>query len=185
VNQDTGLVLEHAWLEHACVILDPTLPDARLAYFPGLRFACRDGLAEAAALPGMLECSCGLPIFFRSGPGGHDSPAFRAAREAAVRYAGIRARGDGHRPPSRSLEGRSWQARDHGRGWNNPGDGCEAQAPGRMSRRRRHRPCRTFAGRRCRAMIGGIPITSVEAQGYPGQEGRQREPGKVARPGRG
>jgi hypothetical protein len=93
VNRDTGLVLEHAWPEHAGSILDPTLPDALLAYLPGLRFAGRDGLAEAAPHPGMLECGCRLPIFFPFGFGGYESPAFRAAREAAERYAGVRARG--------------------------------------------------------------------------------------------
>jgi hypothetical protein len=96
VNRDTGLVLEHAWPEHACVILDPTLPDAPLAYLPALRSAGRDGLAEAAALPGILECGCRLPIFFCFGFGGYGSPAFRAARDAAERYAGFRAPRDGH-----------------------------------------------------------------------------------------
>jgi hypothetical protein len=79
------LPFEQAWLEYAGVILDPTLPDAVLAYFPGPRFPGRDGLVAAAALPRMLECGCSLPIFFCLGFGGYDSPGFRAARETEER----------------------------------------------------------------------------------------------------
>jgi hypothetical protein len=60
VNRKFRLPFEHAWLEHAGVILDTNLPDADLAYFPGLRFPGRDGLATAAALPEMLECGTGV-----------------------------------------------------------------------------------------------------------------------------
>jgi hypothetical protein len=94
VNSKYRLPFERAWLEYAGVILDPTPPNAVLAYFPGPRFPGRDGLVAAAALPGMLEYGCSLPIFFRFGFGGYDSPGFRVTREAAERYAGTRTEGD-------------------------------------------------------------------------------------------
>jgi hypothetical protein len=130
VIRDTGLVLEHAWLEYAGVILDPTLPDARLAYFPGLRFAGRDGLAEAAPLPGMLECSCRLPAFFRFGSGGYECPDFRSAREAAERDAGIRARGGRTLIALPVAGGRSWRGAIIGAGREIPGMVANPGRPG-------------------------------------------------------
>jgi hypothetical protein len=117
------LVFEHAWIEHEGAILDPTLPEDDLVYFPGLRFVGRDELIQANALPETDQVAIGigadgtvsivpvarssrrdsasrddsrehrkrgprLPIFFRFGFGGYDHPEFRAAREAAMRYAG-------------------------------------------------------------------------------------------------
>ena len=35
---DGQLVFEHGWVEHEGEIIDPTLPGADMAYFPGLRF---------------------------------------------------------------------------------------------------------------------------------------------------
>ncbi len=77
------------------VILDLTLPDTVLAYFPGLRFPGKEGLVEAVALPGMLECGYNMPIFCRIGLGGCESPEFRAAHKAAYRSASILAREGG------------------------------------------------------------------------------------------
>jgi hypothetical protein len=102
------LVIEHAWIEHQGVLLDPTLPERDLEYFPGLRFVGRNGLAEAtalptlelgalvigadgvvaaAALPDLRGCGKGPPIFHKFGLGGAEHEGFQAAREAAERFA--------------------------------------------------------------------------------------------------
>lgn len=80
------MALEHAWLEFEGVILDPTLPDRDLVYFPSLRFSGREGLAAAAAIP-KKDWDPPVPIFFRFGFGGYDHPEFRAARETAEKLA--------------------------------------------------------------------------------------------------
>jgi len=91
VNLRSRLVFEHAWIEHEGVLLDPTLPEGNLAYFPGLRCVGRNGLAETVGLPSLGEgaiaisgdgvveaaaspdlrgCGKGSPIFFKFGFGG-------------------------------------------------------------------------------------------------------------------
>src|SRR4051812_6517501 len=95
---------------------------------PSLRISGRKGLL-GAALPGMLERGCRLPIFFHFGFGGYECPEFRAAREAAERYAGVLAREGGPQtvaPVMRRLslgeEQPSALSRD-------PGEGCEPKTP--------------------------------------------------------
>jgi hypothetical protein len=82
------LPIEHGWVEKDGVIVDPTLPLDKGVYFPGLRFKGQRGLAEALriAKPGYTT---ELPIFYRFGWGGVDSPEFRAALIAAYRHAGL------------------------------------------------------------------------------------------------
>jgi hypothetical protein len=108
VNRRSRLLFEHAWIEHEGVILDPTRPEDDLGYFPGLRFVGRNGLAEAAALPtlelgalvvgadgvvtaaaspDLRGCGKGPSIFYKFGFGGYEHQGFRAAREAAERFA--------------------------------------------------------------------------------------------------
>ena len=41
------LILEHGWVELDGEIIDPTLPEADMPYFPGLRFVGKAGLEEA------------------------------------------------------------------------------------------------------------------------------------------
>jgi hypothetical protein len=60
VNRRSRLVFEHAWIEHEGALLDPTLPDRDLAYFPGLRCCGREGLAEAEALPEAGSAAIGI-----------------------------------------------------------------------------------------------------------------------------
>lgn len=88
VNQG-GMVLEHGWVEKNGVIVDPTSPDEPLVYFPGLRFRGQQGLAEALAIPKPGRWCEDLPIFYRFGWAGIDSPEFRAASSAAYRYVGM------------------------------------------------------------------------------------------------
>jgi hypothetical protein len=85
------LVIEHGWVEKDGVIVDPTLPARELAYFPGLRFTGQRGLAEAMRIPKPEHTGEDLPIFYRFGWGGIDSPEFRSALVAAYRYAGAEA----------------------------------------------------------------------------------------------
>lgn len=90
VNTSTGLVVEHGWIEKDGQIVDPTLPDEPMAYFPGLRFKGREGLAQAMSIPKPAQAKPrDLPIFLRFGWGGIDSLAFRTASIAAYRFAGM------------------------------------------------------------------------------------------------
>lgn len=79
-----GFPLEHGWVERDGEIIDPTLLDDGIAYFPGLRFQGQRGIAEALALPKPDYTTEDLPIFYRMGWGGNDSPEFRAARDRAM-----------------------------------------------------------------------------------------------------
>lgn len=82
-----GFPIEHGWVEKDGVIIDPTLPNGPLAYFPGLRFGGQLGLAKALHIP-KLPRTNDLPFFLRFGWGGIDSPEFRAAQSAAQRFLG-------------------------------------------------------------------------------------------------
>lgn len=80
---------EHGWVEKDGVIIDPTLPNDDLDYFPGLRFKGQQGLAKAMQISKPKYTVEDLPIFCRFGWGGVDSPKFRAAMIAAYRYVGM------------------------------------------------------------------------------------------------
>ena len=80
--------IEHGWVEKDGVIVDPTLPLKQGVYFPGLRFTGQRGLAEALRIT-KPEYTAELPIVYRFGWGGIDSPEFRAALIAAYRHAGL------------------------------------------------------------------------------------------------
>jgi hypothetical protein len=84
-----GLVIEHGWVEQDGEIIDPTLPDADVAYFAGLRFKGRDGLDFTWRIPGLIESGKKLPIFYRFGWGGVNSPEFLQAIVEAYRFAGM------------------------------------------------------------------------------------------------
>jgi len=88
---EKAMVIEHGWVERDGVIVDPTLPDRPLDYFPGLRFRGHRGLTEALRIPKPEYTDEDFPIFFRFGWGGIDSPEFRVALTAAYRYAGMEA----------------------------------------------------------------------------------------------
>jgi len=84
---DGVLPIEHGWVEKNGEIIDPTLPDDDLAYFAGLRFNGGLGLSKAIQIPKPDYCE-DLPIFYRFGWGGIDSPEFRAACVDSYRHAG-------------------------------------------------------------------------------------------------
>jgi hypothetical protein len=73
---DSLLVIEHAWIELAGRIVDPTRWASGLAYFPALRFD-KDQLLDA------LVDSAKLPLSWRSGQSLRDNPAYhQASRDA-------------------------------------------------------------------------------------------------------
>ena len=47
----SNFCIEHGWVEHDGIVIDPTLPDDKMAYFPGLRFTGGRGIAEAIQIP--------------------------------------------------------------------------------------------------------------------------------------
>ena len=78
------MVIEHGWVEKDGVIIDPTLPDDDLDYFPGLRFKGQRGLAKAMKIPKPKRTREDFPIFYRFGWGGIDSPEFRASLDSGL-----------------------------------------------------------------------------------------------------
>jgi len=86
----SGLCMEHAWVERDGRIIDPTLPDDDLVYFGGLRF---NGAAELESamltIPKRPGCE-DLPILYRFGWGGKDSPDMQEAWKEAVAYSNNR-----------------------------------------------------------------------------------------------
>ena len=83
-----GFAIEHGWIEFDGEIIDPTRPTDKMIYFPGLRFDGMRGLSTALQIP-KPKGNEDLPIFYRFGWGGGDSPDFRAAREAESRYSNL------------------------------------------------------------------------------------------------
>jgi hypothetical protein len=86
---DHGIAIEHGWVEKDGVIVDPTLPEVELSYFPGLRFKGLRGLSEAFTIPKPKHTKDDFPIFYRFGWGGIESPEFRSALVAAYRFNGL------------------------------------------------------------------------------------------------
>lgn len=85
---DGHFAFEHGWVEKDGVIIDPTPLCGDIAYFPGLRFRGQYEVAKAMDIPIPeygTEC---LPLFYRFGWGGIESPEFRAALIAAYRHIG-------------------------------------------------------------------------------------------------
>jgi hypothetical protein len=80
-----GFLIEHGWIEFNGEIIDPTLPKDDPVYFPGLRFDGMAELSKAMKIP-KDKGTDDFPIFYRFGWGGNDSPEFRSAREAGMRY---------------------------------------------------------------------------------------------------
>jgi hypothetical protein len=78
-----GLLIEHAWIEVRDRIVDPTLWDREVRYFPGLRFDRRAVRQELARKTGGTKGG-GLPLAWRYGWRGTDSPAYMVAYRAAL-----------------------------------------------------------------------------------------------------
>ena len=78
VTLDHLLPVEHGWVEHDGVIIDPTLYHTPCVYFPGLRFT----KAEIAAVRGYK------PIAWQYGWAGEESPQYHAAYARALAFVG-------------------------------------------------------------------------------------------------
>jgi hypothetical protein len=73
---DNLLVIEHAWIELAGRIVDPTRWASGLAYFPALRFD-KDQLLDA-----VVDCAK-LPLAWHCGVSLQDNPAYQQASRDA------------------------------------------------------------------------------------------------------
>lgn len=82
------VVTVHGWVERNGVIVDPTLPDDDLLYYPGLRFKGRRGISEAMRIPRPSDVD-DLPILERFGEGGGESEEFVEAWSAAYGPLGL------------------------------------------------------------------------------------------------
>ncbi len=80
-----GFAIEHGWIVHNSKIIDPTLPDGVVKYFPGLEFRGRLGIQEFLATPKGRKCKRS-PFFYAFGWGGMKSPSFRKCFEAAMAF---------------------------------------------------------------------------------------------------
>lgn len=75
-----GFLLEHGWIElDDGRIVDPTLYTRDVNYFPGLRFTRRQ-------IEDAMRTSPELPVFYRFGYGGSNSPEMRKAFAMALAY---------------------------------------------------------------------------------------------------
>jgi hypothetical protein len=73
---DKFLVIEHAWIEFAGRIVDPTRWASGLAYFPALRFD-KDQLLDA-----LVDCDK-LPLAWHCGVSLQDNPVYHQASQDA------------------------------------------------------------------------------------------------------
>ena len=78
-----GMPIEHGWIVRNEKIVDPTLPDLSMAYFPGLEFRGRVGINEFLQTPNGKSCKTS-PFFFAFGMCGMKSPSFRRCYEQAL-----------------------------------------------------------------------------------------------------
>jgi hypothetical protein len=81
-----GLLVEHAWIEVRDRIVDPTLHDRQVRYFPGLRFDRRAVRREMARAAPSVKAGA-LPVAWRYGWRGTASPEYMAAYRAALAWA--------------------------------------------------------------------------------------------------
>jgi hypothetical protein len=81
-----GVCMEHGWVEKDGQVVDPTLPEEDIVYFSGLRFEGQRALSKAMIeIPREEGCE-DLPLFYRFGWGGSESPEFCGAWEDALAY---------------------------------------------------------------------------------------------------
>lgn len=80
-----GMCVEHGWLVLNGVIIDPTLPEGVMAYFPGLVFRGREGIAGSLKTKEGRKCRKS-PFFYAFGWGGGHSPSFMAAYRRCLEF---------------------------------------------------------------------------------------------------
>ena len=72
--------VEHGWVEYEGQIIDPTFPKGVARYEPGLRFTGKE-LHEAMDTISKNLHTADLPIFYRLGWGGSESPEMMLANK--------------------------------------------------------------------------------------------------------
>ena len=75
--------VEHGWVEYQGKIIDPTFPKGVAHYEPGLRFT-RNELHEAMYTIPKNSHTADLPVFYRFGWGGSESPEMMLANKRAA-----------------------------------------------------------------------------------------------------
>jgi hypothetical protein len=80
-----GTWIEHGWVVRAGVVIDPTLPEEVVAYFPGLEFKGRDAIAAFLQTPRGKTCKRS-PFFYAFGWGGSGSPRFVEAQRRCMEF---------------------------------------------------------------------------------------------------
>jgi hypothetical protein len=80
-----GMCVEHGWLVLNGVIIDPTLPEGVIAYFPGLEFRGREGIADFLKTREGRKCRKS-PFFYAFGWGGGQSRSFMAAYRRCLEF---------------------------------------------------------------------------------------------------
>lgn len=82
-----GMVIEHGWLEHRGMIVDPTLLTGVAHYVPGLRFTSKELTVALENIP-KRKNTPDLPIWFRFGYAGTGSREMMTAAKLAYGYLG-------------------------------------------------------------------------------------------------
>ena len=80
---EAGSIRGHGWVELGNRIVDPTSYERELAYFPGLRFSRSQAWEAVTTIPKPDYVREDLPIFYRFGWGGCDSPEMMQAWASA------------------------------------------------------------------------------------------------------
>lgn len=80
-----GMMMEHGWVAKDGLVIDPTLPEKEIVYFPGLEFVGRDGIEAFLATKKGKKCKKS-PFFSAFGWGGGDSPSYQQACQNALAY---------------------------------------------------------------------------------------------------
>lgn len=78
-----GMAIEHGWVVRDGRIIDPTLPDIKATYFPGLEFKGKAGIEEFLETPQGKKVRKS-PFFFAFRWGGSKSPSFSRSFEQAI-----------------------------------------------------------------------------------------------------
>jgi hypothetical protein len=89
---EAGLIVAHGWIELGSKIVDPTSYERTLTYFPALRFSRRRAWEAIVTIPKPEYVREDLPIFFRFGWGGCDSPEMMQAWASARAFSAAQRR---------------------------------------------------------------------------------------------
>jgi hypothetical protein len=71
---DDVLPIDHGWVVRGDAVIDPTLPEQAVAYFPGLEFPGRVGIAEFLKTPEGRRCRRS-PFYYAFGGAGRSARA--------------------------------------------------------------------------------------------------------------